>query len=346
MHVRRTVRGQRCRCRPQAALRQPGEELAAHPCWSRSSSPASHSPSPGSRRRITRRDALLIETSESVFTRPRQQRGRPARARPGRGDQPGPGHHLDRHSQAGRAQAQSGATAGVRRSAPTCRLSRLLVIAGLKSDPNEIPPEERVLKAFREKLNVYRVEKSRVIVIEIVVGGSEARRRDPERARRRLYRRAGAAKQQSNSDATDWLEPEIANLSKRVKEAEARVANFRAQSDLLIGQNNSVLATQQLSELSTELSRVRANRGCGGSERRQRARGSPERRLARRAARSAVVRADPAAARAAGQLKADIADLSTTLLDNHPRIRALQLAACRPRRPDPHRGAEGDEGAG
>ncbi|TIQ02660.1 MAG: chain-length determining protein, partial [Mesorhizobium sp.] len=37
-------------------------------------------------------------------------------------------------------------------------LSRLLVIAGLKSDPNEIPPEERVLTKMREKLNVYRVE--------------------------------------------------------------------------------------------------------------------------------------------------------------------------------------------
>ena len=34
------------------------------------------------------------------------------------------------------------------------------------------------------------------------------------------------------------------------------------ESDLLIGQNNTVLATQQLSELSTELSRVRANRGA------------------------------------------------------------------------------------
>ena len=43
---------------------------------------------------------------------------------------------------------------------------RLLVIAGLKSDPNEVPPEERVLKEIREKLKVYRVEKSRVIVIE------------------------------------------------------------------------------------------------------------------------------------------------------------------------------------
>jgi Mrp family chromosome partitioning ATPase/capsular polysaccharide biosynthesis protein len=44
--------------------------------------------------------------------------------------------------------------------------SRLLVIAGLKADPREIPAEERVLKAMREKLNVYRVERSRVIVVE------------------------------------------------------------------------------------------------------------------------------------------------------------------------------------
>ena len=45
------------------------------------------------------------------------------------------------------------------------RLSRLLVAAGLSSDPGEIPPEERVLKAFRDRLSVYPVQGSRVIVI-------------------------------------------------------------------------------------------------------------------------------------------------------------------------------------
>ena len=71
-----------------------------------------------------------------------------------------------------------------------------------------------------------------------------------------------AAKSQSDADATQWLEPEIADLGRRVKEAESKVAAFRSHSDLLVGQNNSVLATQQLSELSTELSRVRANRSA------------------------------------------------------------------------------------
>jgi uncharacterized protein involved in exopolysaccharide biosynthesis len=49
-------------------------------------------------------------------------------------------------------------------------------------------------------------------------------------------------------------------LREKVKLAEVRVAEFRAQSDLMIGQNNSTLATQQLAEMSTELSRVRAAR--------------------------------------------------------------------------------------
>ena len=203
-------------------------------------------------------------------------------------------------------------------------LARLLVIAGLRSDPNEIPPEERVLKAFREKLNVYRVEKSRVIVIEMSSEDPKLAAEIPNALADAYVAVQGAAKRQSNSDATNWLEPEIANLSKRVKEAEARVASFRAQSDLLIGQNNSVLATQQLSELSTELSRVRANRGAAeanaDSVRAVLKSGASLDALPEVLSSTLIQRLRERQV----QLKADIADLSTTLLDNHPRIRALR----------------------
>ena len=137
-----------------------------------------------------------------------------------------------------------------------------------------------------------------------------------------------AAKSQSNADATQWLEPEIADLGRRVKEAEAKVAAFRSHSDLLVGQNNSVLATQQLSELSTELSRVRANRSA------------PEANAegVRAALKSGASLDAMPEVMSSGliqrlretqvQLKAQIADLSTSLLSGHPRIRALnsQLA--------------------
>jgi exopolysaccharide transport family protein len=203
-------------------------------------------------------------------------------------------------------------------------LSRLLIIAGLISDPNEIPPEERVLKAFREKLSVYRVEKSRVIVIEMSSEDPKLAAEIPNALADAYIAVQGAAKQQSNSDATNWLEPEIQSLSKRVKEAEARVANFRAQSDLLIGENNSVLATQQLSELSTELSRVRANRGAAeanaASVRAVLKSGASLDALPEVLSSTLIQRLREREV----QLKADIADLSTTLLDNHPRLRALR----------------------
>ncbi len=50
-------------------------------------------------------------------------------------------------------------------SAKPSALQRLLVRLGLARDPGEIPTEEVVLMSLREKLDVYRVENSRVIVI-------------------------------------------------------------------------------------------------------------------------------------------------------------------------------------
>lgn len=202
-------------------------------------------------------------------------------------------------------------------------LDNLLVLTGLKSDPGEVAREQRVLKAIREKLTVYRVEKSRVIVIEFSSEDPRLAAAVPNALADAYIAVSRAAKLQSNTDATEWLEPEIADLSKRVKEAEARVAAFRSQSDLLAGQNESVLATQQLSELSSELSRVRAARGTAEAN-------AESVRLALRSGASLDAMPDVLSSgliqrlrERQVQLKADIADLSTTLLGNHPRIRAL-----------------------
>ncbi|MET3581898.1 exopolysaccharide transport family protein [Mesorhizobium robiniae] len=203
-------------------------------------------------------------------------------------------------------------------------LSRLLVVAGLKSDPSEIPPEERVLKTMREKLNVYRVEKSRVIVIEFSSENPRLAAEIPNAIADAYISVQGNAKTESNSAATDWLAPEIADLTKRVKDAEAKVASYRAQSDLLMGGNNSVLATQQLSELSSELSRVRANRASAeataDSVRRALQNGGSLDAVPEVLSSELIQRLRERQV----ELKTNIADLSTSLLDNHPRIRALR----------------------
>jgi len=203
-------------------------------------------------------------------------------------------------------------------------LSSMLVLVGLKSDPHDIPPEELVLNAMHDKLNVYAVEKTRAIAIEFSS-------KDPQLAAAVANGIAdayivskGDAKLESNAAASDFLAPEIADLQNRVKDAEAKVAAFRAQSDLLMGGNNSVLPTQQLSELSSELSRVRANRAAAeasaDSVRRALQNGGSLDSVPEVLSSELIQRLRERQV----ELRSNIADLSTTLLDNHPRIRALK----------------------
>ena len=328
MHVRRSVNGQRCRRRSGAAVFEPGAR------WKRiARRRAGRSP----RWRLAfawmatphykAETRILIETRESVFTRPdSERRERTPDARRGGRRQPGRSDLVDRHPEAGRAASSNLARLPeFDDAADMSTLSRLLVIAGLKSDPNEIPPEERVLKAFREKLSVYRVEKSRVIVIEMSSEDPKLAAEIPNALADAYLAVAGRCQA-----AVELRCDRLAGAGNR-RPVEARQGSraegrelSRSQSDLLIGQNNSVLATQQLSELSTELSRVRANRGAAEAN-------AESVRAVLKSGGSLDALPDVLSSTLIQrlrerqvQLKADIADLSTTLLDNHPRIRALR----------------------
>jgi len=203
-------------------------------------------------------------------------------------------------------------------------LGRMLVLVGLKSDPFDIPPDERVLNAMHDKLNVYAVEKTRAIAIEFASKDPKLAADIANGIANAYIASKGDAKLESNAAATNFLAPEIADLQNRVRDAEAKVAAFRAQSDLLMGGNNSVLATQQLSELSSELSRVRASRAAAEASAE-----SVRRALQNGGSLDSVPEVMSAELiqrlrERQVELRANIADLSTTLLDNHPRIRALR----------------------
>ncbi|WP_027170467.1 exopolysaccharide transport family protein [Mesorhizobium sp. WSM3224] len=203
-------------------------------------------------------------------------------------------------------------------------LGRILVLVGLKSDPFDIPPDERVLNAMHDKLNVFAVEKTRAIAIEFASQDPKLAAAIANGIAEAYIASKGDAKLESNAAATDFLAPEIADLQNRVKDAEAKVAAFRGQSDLLMGGNNSVLPTQQLSELSSELSRVRANRAAAeasaDSVRRALQNGGSLDSVPEVLSSDLIQRLRERQV----ELRSNIADLSTTLLDNHPRIRALK----------------------
>src|ERR1700731_4748304 len=199
----------------------------------------------------------------------------------------------------------------------------LLALVGIGRDPFSLTPEERVLDAYFDRFTAYAVDKSRVIVIEF-------QSRDPELAARvansiaegYLVLLQGARQEQAKS-ASQWLSGEIDNLRKKVAEAESRVEDFRSKSSLFIGTNNTTLSNQQMGELNTQLNNARALKSDAESKarliREMLQSGKPieasevlNSELTRRLSEQRVT------------LRAQLAEQSSTLLDNHPRIKELK----------------------
>ena len=86
------------------------------------------------------------------------------------------------------------------------RFKRLLIMAGLKSNPADIPAEERVLTKFRENLKVYRSEKTRTIVIEFSSESPIRAAEVPQTIAKTYVDFSLAAKRGSNNAAVKWLE--------------------------------------------------------------------------------------------------------------------------------------------
>jgi exopolysaccharide transport family protein len=268
---------------------------------------------------------ILIETGESVFTRPANQQAddRPVLDQEGIKSQVeliGSSDLLKRVIARLELAKNPELSAGAEPSA----LSRLFGAVGIGTNPDENTRDDYILQSVRDRLLVYNVAASRVIVIQFSSKDAALSASIANAIADEYVATQQLAKSRSNTDAAGWLQPEIADLGKRVKEAEAKVAAYRSSSDLLIGQNNAVLATQQLSELSSELSRVRANRAASEasaeSVRAALAKGAPVETLP-------AVMASPLIQRLRErqvQLNNDIADLSASLLGGHPRIRALR----------------------
>ncbi len=203
-------------------------------------------------------------------------------------------------------------------------ISEILVGFGLKKNPLDTPPGERVFKRFSEKLDVYVVPSSRIIAIEFT---SE----DPELAAQVANAMADAylefnagLKVENNSTASAWLAPEIESLRQKVRESEEKVARFRAEKGLLQVSDTETIAAKQLSDISAELSRVRGER-ADAEARARTVRTALDNGQSLDAIGDVLGSANVQRLREReSAVRAEIADLSATLLDGHPRMKALR----------------------
>lgn len=203
-------------------------------------------------------------------------------------------------------------------------LSRVPVMLGFAKDPKRASTEEMVLEAYFKNLKVYQVEKTRVITVEFSSQDRDLAALAANTVVEEYLAQQSAAKREATTNAADQLEPAIERVRGDVDAAERKVEEFRAGADLLLGANNVTLVQQQLGELNTQLATARAGRSeiqakagllrelldSGGSlESVSDVLNSP---LIQRLRESQVA------------MQARIAELSTSLLPNHPQFRALR----------------------
>lgn len=202
-------------------------------------------------------------------------------------------------------------------------LKSLAAMIGLGRDPFSMTPEERVLDAYYERLQAYAVDKSRVIVVEFQSADSELAARVANSIADGYLVLQQAVRQEQAKNASQWLAGEIESLRKKVSEAEARVEDFRSKSSLFIGTNNTTLSNQQMGEVNTQLNNARSMKADAESK----ARLIKEMLQSGKPIEAAEVLNSELVRRLSEQrvtLRAQLAEQSSTLLGNHPRIKELK----------------------
>jgi uncharacterized protein involved in exopolysaccharide biosynthesis/Mrp family chromosome partitioning ATPase len=199
----------------------------------------------------------------------------------------------------------------------------LLGMFGLGRDPSSMSLEERTLEAFYDHMSVSMVEKSRVIAVSFSSANPDLAARVANRIAETYLTLQMSAKQEQTRAAGNWLSGEIAKMRVKVADAEQKIEEYRAKANLFAGANNASLPSQQLSEISSQISAARGQK----ADLEARAQQLRESLRTGKSIESSDIGNSESMRRLSEQrvaLRAQLAEQSSTLLDQHPRIKELR----------------------
>ena len=196
-------------------------------------------------------------------------------------------------------------------------------LTGIVKDPLGMTHEERVYRSYYERLSAFQVEKTRVIAIEFESQNPQLAAQVANCVADTYLRFQQAAKQDQTRAAGTWLSGEIERLRTNLAQAETKVEQYRSKTNLFIGNNNTTLSNQQLGDFNGQLAAARAQKADAEAKakliRNALKAGTPiefsditNSELMRRLSEQQVT------------LRAQLAEQSSTLLDQHPRIKELR----------------------
>jgi uncharacterized protein involved in exopolysaccharide biosynthesis/Mrp family chromosome partitioning ATPase len=202
-------------------------------------------------------------------------------------------------------------------------LRAILGAFGIGRSPTEMTKEERTLEAYYDRLNVSAIDKSRVITVDFSSADPDLAARVANTIAETYLTMQQVAKQSQTRAAGDWLAGEIEKMRKRVADAEAKVEDYRSRTNLFVGANNTSLPSQQLTDLNSQIAAAR------GQQADLQARAKQLRELVRsgKPIESSDIANSETMRRLIEQrvaIRAQLAEQSTTLLDQHPRIKELK----------------------
>jgi polysaccharide biosynthesis transport protein len=199
----------------------------------------------------------------------------------------------------------------------------LLGLIGIGRDPSAMTAEERTLEAFYERLSVNAVERSRVITINFSSADPDLAARIANTTAATYLTMQQSAKQQQTREASEWLAGEIANMRTKVADAEAKIEEYRIKANLYAGSNNSSLPSQQLTEINSQISAARGQK----ADLETRAKQLRDLLHSNKSIEASDVATSETLRRLTEQrvaLRAQLAEQSSTLMDQHPRIKELR----------------------
>ena len=202
-------------------------------------------------------------------------------------------------------------------------VSTLLGLVGIGRDPSSLSKEERTLQSYYDRLNVYAIEKSRVIAVDFNSADAELAARVANTVAETYLSLQQSAKQDQTRAAGNWLAVEIDKMRSKVAEAEAKVEQYRVQSNLFVGSNNTSLPNQQLTEINSQIAAARGQK----ADLEARARQLRDQVRSGKPVESSDIANSDSMRRLVEQraaLRSQLAEQSSTLLDQHPRIKELR----------------------
>jgi uncharacterized protein involved in exopolysaccharide biosynthesis/Mrp family chromosome partitioning ATPase len=199
----------------------------------------------------------------------------------------------------------------------------ILGLFGMARDVSALSRDERTLEAFYDRLNVQAIEKSRVISVGFSSSDPQLAANVANTIAETYLSLQQSAKTDQTRAASSWLAIEIEKMRAKVADAEAKVEAYRSRSNLFVGSNNTSLPNQQLTEINSQIAAARGQK----ADLEARARQLRELVRSGKPIDSSDIANSESMRRLTEQgntLRSQLAEQSTTLMSQHPRIKELR----------------------